>query len=99
MINMETEWTGKIRRVIALKEYDVKETPSGRQATFSIRFMKKNGELVFLPKAIACGMPFNMWANRMRGVQAVDDQGKATGHPYPVNIDFIIEWNGKKVIL
>jgi len=35
----------------------------------------------------------------MRGVQAVDDKGKPTGHPYPVNIDLIVEWNGKKVIL
>ena len=89
----------QIRRVIALKEYDVKETPSGRQAVFSVKFVKKDGELVFLPRAVACGLRFNMWANRMRGVQAVDAQGKPNGHPYPVNIDLLVEWNGKKVIL
>lgn len=89
----------KIKRVIALKEYDVKETPSGRQMVFAIKFVTKSGELIFLPKAVACGLRFNMWSNRMRGVQAVDDQGKPIGHPYPVNIDLIVEWNGKKVIL
>lgn len=91
--------TKTIRRVIALKEYDVKETPAGRQVTFSIRFVKKDGELVFLPRAVACGLRFNMTINRMRGVQPVDAQCKAAGHVYPVLIDNIVEWNGKKVIL
>jgi hypothetical protein len=88
-----------IRRVIALKEYDVKETPAGRQAVFSIKFITKSGELVFLPMAVACGLRFNATLNRMRGVQAVDEQCKPTGHVYPVLIDNIVEWNGKKVIL
>lgn len=89
----------QIRRVIALKEYDVKETPAGRQAVFSIKFVTKNGELVFLPRAVACGLRFNATLNRMRGVQPVDAQCKAAGHVYPVSIDNITEWNGKKVIL
>jgi len=91
--------TKTIRRVIALKEYDVKETPAGRQVTFSIRFVTKNGELVFLPRAVACGLRFNSTINRMRGVQPVDADGKAAGHVYPVLIDNIDLWNGKKVIL
>jgi hypothetical protein len=88
-----------IRRNYALREYDIKETPSGRQMVFSIKFLKKNGELIFLPKAVACGLPFSMKENRMRGVVAVDDSGDKIGHPYPVNIDLILEWNGKQIDL
>jgi hypothetical protein len=88
-----------IRRNYALREYDIKETPQGRQQIFSIKFLKKNGELVFLPKAVASGLPFNMKDNRMRGVVAIDGKGDKMGHIYPVNIDLILEWNGKQIVL
>lgn len=88
-----------IRRNLALQEYDIKETPDGRQTTFSIRFVKKNGELVFIPRAVACGLRFNVKENRMRGVLPVDAFDESIGHPTPVHIDAIIEWNHKKVIL
>jgi hypothetical protein len=88
-----------IRRNVALREYDIKETPQGRQVLFSIKFLKKNGEMIFLPKAVATGLPFNLKDNRMRGVIAVDDHGDKIGHPYPVNIDLILEWNGKQIVL
>lgn len=88
-----------IRRNDALREYDIKETPQGRQVVFSIKFLKKNGELVFLPRAVASGLNMNMKENRMRGVVAIDDSGNKIGHIYPVNIDFIIEWNGKKIVM
>lgn len=88
-----------IRRNVALREYDIKETLQGRQKVFSIKFLKKSGELVFLPKAVACGLRFNMSENRMRGVVAVDENGDNIGHPYPVNIDLILEWNGKQIVL
>ena len=57
-----------IRRNLVLKEYEIKETPDGKQVTFSIKFVKKNGELVFIPRAVAAGLPFNGKDNRMRGV-------------------------------
>lgn len=88
-----------IRRNVALREYDIKETPQGKQVAFSIKFIKKNGELVFLPKAVATGLPFNVKDNRMRGVIAIDSSGDKIGHIYPVNIDLIMEWNGKQIIL
>ncbi len=94
MVKIET-----IRRNLALKEYEVKETPDGKQATFSIKFIKKNGELVFVPRAVAAGLNFDMKSNRMRGIIPVDQQNKATGHVTPVHIDGIVEWNGKKVKL
>lgn len=88
-----------IRRNYALREYDIKETPSGRQVVFSIKFLKKNGEVVFLPRAVASGLPYNMKENRARGVIAVDQKGDKIGHVYPVNIDLMLEWNGKQIIM
>jgi hypothetical protein len=88
-----------IRRNTALREYDIKETPEGNQVIFSIRFIKNNGESVFLPRAVACGLPYSLKENRMRGVVAVDSHGDKIGHPYPVSIDLITEWNGRKIVL
>lgn len=82
-----------------LREFDIKETPQGKQSVFSIKFVKKNGELVFIPLAVACGLKMNLKENHMRGVIPVDTRGDSAGHPTPVNIDSIVEWNGKKVQL
>ncbi len=89
----------KIRRNLMLHEYDIKETPAGKQTTFSIKFIKQNGEIVFMPRAAACGLTANMSKNSIRGVLPIDLQGNKTGHPTPVSIDAIIEWNGKIVVL
>ena len=91
------EEPAKIRRYTALKEFEIKETPDGKQVTFSIKFVKKNGELVFIPRAVAAGLRFDMKSNRMRGVLPVDQQNQATGHVTPVSIDGIVEWDGKRV--
>jgi hypothetical protein len=88
-----------IQRNYALREYDIKETPDGKQSIFSIRFIKNNGESVFLPRAVASGLSCNMAKNRLRGVVAVDSKGDKIGHIYPVSIDLITEWNGKKIVL
>ncbi len=94
MLKIET-----IRRNLALKEYEIKETPYGKQTVFSIRFVKKNGELVFIPRAVAAGLQFNGKDNRMRGVMPVTGDNNGSGHVTPVHIDGIIEWNGKKIRL
>ena len=86
-----------IRRNLALKEFEIKETPDGKQTIFSIRFVKKNGEMVFIPRAVAAGLPFNGKDNRMRGVLPVYGDNNGSGHVTPVHIDGIIEWNGKKI--
>jgi len=88
-----------IRRADVLREYDIKSDPKGKQVTFSIRFIKINGESVFIPRAIATGLPWNVAQSRMRGARPVNSNGDATGHIYPVRIDNIMEWNGKRVIL
>ena len=89
----------KIRRNLMLREYDIKETPEGKQTVFSIKFIKTDGEIVFMPRAVACGLTANMSKNRLRGVVPIDIKGDKIGHPTPVNIDAIIEWNGMQVIL
>jgi len=89
----------KIRRIDMLREYDIKSDPQGRQVSFSIRFIKINGESVFLPRAIATGLKMNVAANRMRGLRPVNSKLDPIAHIYPVRIDNIVEWNGKQVIL
>jgi hypothetical protein len=89
----------KIRRIDMLREYDIKSDPQGRQVTFSIRFIKINGESVFLPRAIATGLNLNVAVNRMRGVRPVNSHLDSIGHIYPVRIDNIVEWNVKQVTL
>ncbi len=88
-----------IKRAQALREMEIKETPGGKLNDFSIKFIKKNGELVFIPKAITTGLRFNMKSNRYRGVVAIDDQGEFISHIYPVHIDNITEFNKNKVRL
>lgn len=88
-----------IRRADFLREYDIKETRQGKPVTFSIKFISKSGELVFLPWAIACGLKYNLSHNRHRGVMPVDSRGEKNGHVYPVLIDNVIEWNNNRVIL
>lgn len=72
-----------IRRNLALKEYDIKETPTGEQIVFSIKFIKNDGEIVFLPAAVACGLSCDLKKNKLRGVMPVDINRKRTGHPLP----------------
>ena len=88
-----------IRRNQVLREYDIKETPGGRQNTFSVKFIKKNGELVFIPLGVASGLPFHVAHNRMRGVRPVDKDLNPVGHIHAVDIDALVEWNGFKVVL
>ncbi len=85
-----------IRRNLILKELEAKETPEGKQIVFSIKFVKKDGELVFMPRAVATGLKMNMKENRMRGILPVDENGNACGHVTPVHIDALIEFNGLK---
>jgi hypothetical protein len=88
-----------IKNISVLKEFDNKESSKGRRNVFSIKFSKKNGEIVFLPRAITCGLKANLKRNRLRAVMPVDEKIEKIGHVYPVSIDSIIEFNGMRVIL
>lgn len=89
----------KILRAQVLREMEIKETPDGKQRTFSIKFIKKDGEIVFLPRAVASGLHFNMKEKRFRGVRPVDNELNPTGHVYPVHIDNILKFNEQTVKL
>lgn len=89
----------KILRAQVLREMEIKENPDGKQRTFSIKFIKKDGEIVFLPRAVASGLRFNMKTNRFRGVRPVDAELNPTGHVYPVHIDNILKFNEQTVKL
>ncbi len=82
-----------------LRELDIKTNPDDSPVVFSIVFVKKNGERVFLIKAIKTGLRFNVSDLRMRGIQPVDSDNRPAGHVYPVLIDNILEFNGMEVIL
>lgn len=51
-----------------LKALDIKETTSGVQVSFSMIFIKKDGERVFVPRAVSTGLPYSLYANRLRGI-------------------------------
>jgi hypothetical protein len=100
-ISFTQKWimADKIRRNHVLKILDVKSNPDGSPCTFSMVFVKKNGERVFVPRAISCGLPYSLSAHRLRGVMPVDSKGNKNGHVYPVNIDLILEFNSMEVVL
>jgi len=91
--------TVAMKRTDVIKELDFKEDARGNAVVFSIKFRSKKGELVYMPKAVAAGLRMDMAKNRMRGVQPVDDHGQRLGHPTPVSIERIVEFNGRKVFM
>ncbi|MBT3244829.1 MAG: hypothetical protein HN352_16910 [Bacteroidetes bacterium] len=91
--------TKKIRRNLVLKQLDIKENSDGTQVVFSIVFITKQGQRVFLPRAIVTGLPYSVSIHRQRGILPVDQHGDKTGHVYPVGIDNLIEFNSMEVML
>jgi hypothetical protein len=58
-----------IKLSVVLADLDSELTPAGKPVTFSIKFIKKNGELVFIRKAIKVGLArMNLFENAFRGV-------------------------------
>ena len=89
-----------IRRNLMLADMDIRTDNHGRRRIFSLKFVSQAGKLYFFPQAYACGAGrMNMKANAVRGIQPCDCRANAEGHPYPVSIDTILEYNGLKVIL
>ncbi|MEA3378037.1 MAG: hypothetical protein U9Q69_00195 [Nanoarchaeota archaeon] len=82
-----------------LNEMDIKTDTEGKQKVFSIKFISKNGELRYLRKACNTGLNMDMKKHAMRGVLAISEDGRKIGHPIPVKIWNIIEFNNKKISL
>lgn len=88
-----------IRRNLALADMDIRTDERGRRRIFSIKFVSKEGKVYFMPQAYAYGAGrMNMKEYQLRGVQPCDCKGNPEGHPYPVDIDLILEYNKKKII-
>lgn len=89
-----------IPRNTALREMDVRFDEANNRRFFSIKFVTKQGVLLYFPKCYSCGAgKMNNRRYRLRGIQPVDSEGKNFGHVYPVMIDSILFYNGHKVIL
>ncbi|MEN8225497.1 MAG: hypothetical protein ABFS05_09080 [Bacteroidota bacterium] len=88
-----------IKLSTVLSELDEKVLPDGTQKTFSIKFIKKNGELVYYPRCVSTGLKMNLKANAMRGVRLVDRNFDPMDHHTLVYIWSILEFNGNPVIL
>jgi len=82
-----------------LAELDMAVLPDGKQNTFSVRFVKRNGESVFLFRAVKTGLKMNIKLHAMRGMRPVDKDMNSIGHIYPVWIWAITEFKGLKVTL
>lgn len=82
-----------------LQLIDVRSHPDGRPMIYSVKFVQKDGKLRFFPQAIICGAGrMNNKAYRVRGFQPCDCKGFPEGHVYPVNIDKILEFCGRRVV-
>ncbi len=89
-----------ITRQQMLDELDIRQLPDGRKRIFSVKFVTAEGKLRFFPQAYACGAgKMNNKVYRLRGIQPCDCQGvpEKGMHVYPVRINNIIMYNGKKV--
>jgi len=87
-----------IRKQEALQLMENDETNNGKRKIFSIKFVTKQGEVVYLPYAYSSGLKADMKANRLRGVTPCTANGQKTGHTYPVCIDNILSLNNKTVM-
>ncbi|MFZ4414050.1 MAG: hypothetical protein ACOYOV_13280 [Bacteroidales bacterium] len=61
-----------IRLSQVLNEMDMSVLPTGKQHSFSITFIKSNGESVFILRTIKTGLNMNLKQNAMRGIRPVD---------------------------
>jgi hypothetical protein len=86
-----------IHRSDVLKEWRIREDDRQNRIQFSVKFFTMDGRVRFFPRAIAMGVNGNMKKNRLIGCMPVDKDGNKLGHITPVNIDFILEFNGQKV--
>lgn len=99
MANIDAMSATSIPLSVVLREMDEKTRPNGNPKTFSIKFVKKNGELVYYHRAISTGLKMNLKENAMRGVRLVDRDFNGIDHHTPVYIWAIVEFNGMRVVL
>lgn len=89
----------RIKLMLVLSELDESTTSDGKQKTFSIAFILKDGTRVYMNRAVKTGLNMNLKKNAMRGFIAVDKDLNKVGHITPVSIWAIVEFNGRRVII
>jgi hypothetical protein len=84
----------------AMADFDIEQTPSGKQRAHSIKFWEKDGTERFIPLGIKCGVNNkNMGATDTKGIQAVDRYMRVIGHPIPFKWYKIFEYDKQEVKL
>jgi len=77
-----------------LADWDEDKYPNGEQKYFSVAYIKKNGEFVYLKRCIKSGLRFSMKNHNMKAAQPVDKNGNAIGHVHPIWIHAITIYRG-----
>lgn len=86
-----------IARLDMLRDISVKETSKGKRL-FSIKFVTKEGEVVYYPYAFDAPIRSELQSKRYIGVMHSSSTGQAiSSHPTPVCIDNILEYNHQQV--
>lgn len=87
-----------ISRLDMLREISTKETSSVERKLFSIKFVTKGGEVVYLPFAYDTPIRPELQSKRFIGVMPSSSTGQSiSSHPTPVLIDNILEYNHQQV--
>ena len=73
-----------------LADWDEHHYPNGNVKYFSVGYIKKNGEFVYLKRCKKIGLRFSMKDFNMKAAQPVDTQGNAIGHVHPIWIHSIM---------
>jgi hypothetical protein len=73
-----------------LADWDEQFFPDGTEKFFSVGYIKKNGEFVYLKRCRRAGLRFSMKMHDMKAAEPVDIHGKAIGHVHPIWIHSIV---------
>jgi len=73
-----------------LADWDEQFYPNGTEKFFSVGFIAKTGEYIFIKRARRCGLRFSMKDLDFKVAVPVDNNGIAIAHVYPIWIHSIL---------
>lgn len=80
-----------------LADWDEGKLPNGNPKYFSVMYVKKSGEAVYIKRAVRSGLRADMKANDLKAAQPVDKNGNPIGHIHPIWIHSILFYSGNIV--
>lgn len=80
-----------------LADWDETKLPNGEFKYFSVGYIKKNGEFVYLKRCKKSGLRFSMKDHNMKGALPVDQQGNPSDHVHPIWIHSIMFYRGNVI--